>query len=113
MRFISKADGTPSEFDGKYLYSWNVNPEGGGYEAAIVATPHSADAHHFADAAEALDAWRSRAANPLNRPDGKPNRPLTAYTIEVLTLAATLVKEGGTWLATDAPSCRAYPLEEK
>lgn len=48
-----------------------------------VWTPDLAEAMRFADAGAALLTWRTQSTVRPLRPDGKPNRPLSAYTIEV------------------------------
>lgn len=94
IRIVSMADGRPSEFDGKYLWSWNIEaPGASAYAAAIAATPHPTDAHQFEDPVEALEVWRSQSTKVPTRPDGAPNRPLTAYTIEVMTLDTALQQQ--------------------
>ena len=45
-------------------------------------------AKRFERAVEAMHEWnRIRDVDPI-RPDGKPNKPLTAFTIEVVSLGA-------------------------
>lgn len=39
-------------------------------------------ARRFADAREVLEEWRRQSTVQPLRSDGKPNRPLTAYTIQ-------------------------------
>ena len=37
----------------------------------------------FVSIAEAMEYWRTVSTTVPFRPDGKPNRPLTAYTVEI------------------------------
>jgi hypothetical protein len=72
------------------LYAWDV----GGFVVAcdveardgrgrVTFSVVEADARRFADVGEALDYWkRPSTVRPL-RPDGKPNRPLSAYSVEL------------------------------
>jgi hypothetical protein len=46
-------------------------------------------ARRFRSPVEALDFWRQQSTVRPLRPDGKPNRPLTAYSIEVVKLCQT------------------------
>jgi len=64
------------------------DPDGGPddveYPTGIVVT--SADASkalRFASMEEATAFWRQQSTRTPLRPDGKPNRPLTAYTVTI------------------------------
>lgn len=65
---------------GMWLKSWD--PDGGldrGGRAEWTVNPRRALV--FPSAREGFEAWRAvPRARPI-RPDGKPNRPLTAYTV--------------------------------
>jgi hypothetical protein len=65
---------------GDYLATFDVNAHGGRGEATF--TPDIKRAMRFADGGEAMRAWRMRSTVRPLRDDGKPNRPLTAYTVE-------------------------------
>lgn len=58
---------------------------GGVCPIKIEATADESKARLFADVAEAHAMWAMVMPDPFAEriPDGKPNRPLTAYTIEV------------------------------
>lgn len=84
VRIVSMADGTPCEHDGNFLVWWDVTANDG--YGRIGTTPDPFKAYRFRDTRSALAAWHSI---PANRPvrvgfDNKPNRPLTAFTIEVI-----------------------------
>lgn len=49
----------------------------------VVLTSHEAEALQFTDVTEALAFWRQRSRSMPMRPDGKPNRPITAYSVEI------------------------------
>ena len=49
----------------------------------IWLTGNREEAHKFANAAEALEAWGAVSKSNPVRWDGEPNKPLTALTIEV------------------------------
>ena len=47
----------------------------------VVITPDRAKAQRFDDLGEAFAAWCAVSQSVPLRPDGNPNRPLTAFTI--------------------------------
>ncbi len=49
-------------------------------------TNNPANAKKFANSGDAFDYWRTRSKTNPTRPDGKPNRPLTAFTVEISAL---------------------------
>lgn len=64
------------------------DPDGGPQEVAyptgeVKATGVPARALVFPTAAAAWDLWRKPSMRTPLRPDGKPNRPLSAYTVIV------------------------------
>jgi len=54
------------------------------------------EALHFRDRMHAVDTYYAVPANRPLRADGKPNRPLTAYTVEFVPVALT----AGIWVVT-------------
>lgn len=82
IRIVGLSDGRPLPLDGHYLRSADVNAHGG--RGSVDAVQDPALARRFTDVVDALAYWRRQSdVRPL-RPDGKPNRPLTAYTVEVV-----------------------------
>jgi len=77
---ISFADGRTEDLPvGAYLASYN--PEGDGGNGVAIWTRDPAQAMTFATGEAATACYR---AVPLNRPlrsDGRPNRPLTQFTV--------------------------------
>ena len=74
---------------GCYLLSWDVDAyEGLGYAEW---TEHLEHAWVFASNAEAYATWRARSKVRPVREDGKANRPLTAFSISLVTVE---IKEG-------------------
>jgi hypothetical protein len=71
--------------DGLYLRDYNLEDfEGlGSFELTADIT----EAKRWASAAEALEAYRATPSNRLFRPDGGYNRPMTAFTVEVVPYA--------------------------
>lgn len=46
-------------------------------------------ARRFNSALDVLELWRTQSRTRPLRPDGKPNRPLTAYTVEPCRVCET------------------------
>lgn len=83
LRIVSDALGLPTIHDGQYLVDADIED---GMVADIVSSPSLTQAKKFANPAEAIEYWRRQSSNPPLRPDGKPNRPLTAYTAETINV---------------------------
>lgn len=66
-------------FDFEYSAAPGVYPTG-----FAEFTPVVNDAMRFPSVSEAFDFWRQRSKTVPNRPDGKPNRPLTAVSVEII-----------------------------
>ncbi len=76
-RWIERVDLATPGFD----------PVGVPMDGTVIVTNDPATAMRFDAADEALRFWNQTAPPPYERrPDGKPNRPLTAFTVEVLRL---------------------------
>ncbi len=66
-----------------YIVACDVDAHGG--KGHVTLSTMQADAMRFADAGVALDYWkRPSTVDPIR--DGKPNRPLTAYTVQIMTV---------------------------
>jgi hypothetical protein len=72
---------------GKYLASYDLDAHDGRGTDEWVSDP--TQALHFESNAAALKVWRTPSLIRPLRPDGQPNRPLTAYTVEVSELEDT------------------------
>ena len=79
LTIVGLASGAPCPEAGQYLKSFT--PGGPGNRGYLVTTPDVAKALRFASIGDAHTFWRQ--AHGI-RADGKPNRPLTAFTIETL-----------------------------
>lgn len=83
IRMLALANGDPlSDPPGSYLASYQPDAFGGLGFAKWTSEP--ALALHFSSRAAAFDFWRQQSTVRPLRADGKPNRPLTAYTVEIL-----------------------------
>lgn len=81
----SPAEG-PTAFDGQYIVEYDptrygFDPDGREMLAHIVTTPDREKAKQFATKGEAFETYRLSSGRI--RPDGRPDRPLTAFTVEI------------------------------
>jgi len=82
FRIIGLATGQPSEMDGQFLKSYDPEAFDGRGEAT--GTNKLREALRVENIGAALELLRRQpVARPL-RADGLPNRPITAFTIEIL-----------------------------
>lgn len=90
IRIVGLRGGPPCPFDGQYLVEYDpdrlgVDPRGVEMAAHIVCSPDRGDAKEYPTAAYALADWQRVSQKwPLREYDAQPNRPLTAFTVEVL-----------------------------
>lgn len=86
LKLLCLADGSIHESSNKYVRYYDVDyVSPGGYDGGrLYVTEDPNWAKPFDTAGEAFEVWNSVAPPPYDkRPDGKPNRPLTAFTCEV------------------------------
>lgn len=92
MKIVGLAYGLGSTpLDGQYLKEYDPNrngrdPSGNPMLAHVVTTPDISEAMRFDDFAELHEVWTLVDARDPVRPDGKPNRPLTAFTVTTETV---------------------------
>lgn len=76
----SHPDADPLPSDPCYLMSYK--PEARGGHGEVVLTDDRDHAHRYGTFEEAFEHWRAQPRNhPVRLSDGKPNRPLTAYSV--------------------------------
>jgi hypothetical protein len=75
---------TPCAESDRFLCWLNVEQHDG--RAPIPTTDDPGKAHRFKDPPEAVAFWHTQSKVKPRRTDGLPNRPLTAYTIEIVQL---------------------------
>lgn len=72
--------------DGKTLDSgcWleSYDPDGDDGAGLIMGTNDAQDAKRFPDVGAALEEWKRPSTTRPLRLDGKPNRPLSAFTVQ-------------------------------
>lgn len=83
--------GNPEIPIGAYLRSYN--PEAYRGRGFAEWTTELSEAKRYESAADAFTEWTRVPKGRPRREDGKPNKPLTAYSIEVVK-ASTLESEG-------------------
>ena len=90
---------SPPEVEDQYLVSFDFEAMGGiGYG---IFSDELELAMRFKTLRDAMEFWRTQSTvNPL-RPDGKPNRPLTASTISVFKIEEN--DDGTASKETDVP----------
>lgn len=82
MKVVAMADGRPGNWAGMYLHSADFDANGGIGDMAFTSDPTRA--MRFPDAKSALELWHTQSTVLPLRPDNKPNRPLTALTVEIV-----------------------------
>lgn len=94
IRLMAMAGQEPPE--PTFLRSLDVDARDG--LGHVEMTARADRAQRFDSPGDALRTWRSQSSVRPVRDDGKPNRPLTAFTVEVLQLCDALAAEAA---ATD------------
>jgi hypothetical protein len=74
-----RAHGTGTVRPGAYLKACDLEFAGG--TGLVTWTSDKSQAMVFASFAEAFEAWRAVPESRPLRPDGEPNRPMTAFTV--------------------------------
>lgn len=89
LRVIGAATPTDAAFlvpeSGRYFRQFDVGACHG-EEATFPTTARLSEAATFPDVMEALEFWRTQSRERPMRDDGLPNRPLTAFTVELVTV---------------------------
>lgn len=83
IRMHEDATGLTPVPDPSYLARYNPD-DGPNGRVEMCADP--VRALHFAEAASAAACWQRQSRTTPLRPDGKPNRPLTRFTISFETI---------------------------
>ena len=81
IKILSLATGGSSIYDGQYLVDYNPTPLESG-EVLLAVCDDRAGAKKFSTVDEAMAVWEGVSQKgPMS--DGKPDRPLTAYSVEI------------------------------
>ncbi len=99
LKIVERIDGKPTEHDGRFVVYFNPDtphPDGNYDGGKLITAEFPQHAQRFPGAIEALEYWKQPATCPCHatRPwDGKPNRPMTAYTVQVVGWDPVRVEE--------------------
>jgi hypothetical protein len=90
VKILGLVDGSKTSFDNQYLVEYDptkqgFSPEGYPMQCLLVTTPNENEATPFEDFPTAVAACRQ--ADGV-RPDGLPNRPITAFSLEFETVSS-------------------------
>jgi hypothetical protein len=72
--------------DGTWVKDFEPNSHASGFpypSGSLTTTADPTQARSFNSMEAALEFWRQRSTSCPTRPDGKPNRPLTAFTVSI------------------------------
>ena len=89
VQLVGLINGGTTAFDGQYLVEYDpgrdgIEPSTGRTMMChLVTTSDRAQAFQFDDAAAAFETWQLVDPRKPVRVDGKPNRPLTAFTVGI------------------------------
>lgn len=89
IRIVGCCDPSHTEYDGKYVaeYDPTVHRPSGEYDGGLLRlTDNPSEALRFEYPGDAMEKWRQPAGCDCHgiRPwDGEPNRPLTAWHVEI------------------------------
>lgn len=84
LKIIGLTNGEATEFDGKFVQQYDPSYCAPGEEydgGLLIVTDDPEKALLFAEPRDAMECWRKEHGM---RPDGRPNRPLTAFTVEAV-----------------------------
>jgi hypothetical protein len=83
MAIVIKLLGTPQQEFNKPYYLVNFDPWREMEDPLMIETTRNlSEAKRFSSAGDAVDYWRLPHKRQRRRLDGKPNRPLSQYTVE-------------------------------
>jgi hypothetical protein len=83
LRIVGLGNGQPSEYQDKYVVDYDPTPREDplGAYVHLEVTASREEARQFPTLADAIAYFRM-ASKAGPRPDGLPDRPLTAFTVE-------------------------------
>lgn len=89
IKIVGLADGSETPFDGQYVMEYDPardgqDPDGNPMLAHLRTTPVASEALGFDGLRELRKLLYAVDQRRPVRPDGKPNRPLTAFTVEIV-----------------------------
>lgn len=81
MRILGAANGSSDIIDGYWLMSYDPDADDG--VGRVIGTTRREEAMRFPNMGAAMALWKKTSSVRPLRPDGKPNRPLTAFTVSI------------------------------
>lgn len=97
IRIVALPTGVATLWDGQLVKAYNPSrhaPDGSYDGGLLEVTDDPKEALLFTTAVEAMEKWRetvSCCAAHATRPDGRPNRPLAAFSVEVMKAELAVV----------------------
>ena len=91
IKIVTGANGMSTPHDGRYLLGYNPDTVYG--DLIMISTPDIAKARRFHDLSAVHELWAAVSKQQPVRPDGKPNRPMTGLTIEVIEIANAVAQQ--------------------
>ena len=88
LKIVGFSEFCDDDYVGMYIKSFDPNspdPESKGIGKLIV-TENASEAKTFETFGEATEFWRQQSPTVPMRSDGKPNRPLTAYSVQFVSV---------------------------
>jgi hypothetical protein len=90
MQVLAISDGMGShtdltEISREPAYVENFDIEANHGRGAVMWTRHAHEAYTWPSAKEALEDWNRQSETLPLRPDGRPNKPMTAMTIAIVS----------------------------
>ena len=99
LMIVGLLNGEPTPFDGQWVVEYDptrrgADPLGKPMIAHLVTTTDPFNAKEFATIMEAENCWRQAFGL---RGDGRPNRPLTAFVVEIQEFGKTVGRAHDPW----------------
>lgn len=82
IKILGYADGRTCSIAGGYVKNFDVDGANG--LGVVLVTHDVEEAWRFENNTEAFQLWNKQSTVKPIRSDGMPNKPLTAYTVELL-----------------------------
>jgi hypothetical protein len=83
IRIEGMANGAPTMARGQFVSEFHASANQG--RGDLVLSRNPANAMRFPTKRAAFECWQQQCRPPYDRRrDGKPNRPMTAYTVTIL-----------------------------
>ena len=84
IRIVNLVGFGPTAETNRYAMDFDIAAHNG--RGLIPTTADISQAKHFATASDALEFWRTPSRVRPLRPDGGINRPMTAFTVEIVPI---------------------------